>query len=287
MMFDVSMIGLGAMGTALARAFLQAGHDTAIWNRSAEKMVPFHNSTAHCASSFTEAIENSATVVFCIDSYTSTKQLLEDSDADLSNIKIIQLTTGTPKESSELDTWVRNNGGQYIDGAIMPYPEGIGKTDARLIFAGPEHVYEECLPVLNCLGGDIRFLGENIVAAAVLDMALLTREVCGHLATVHGALICESENISIDALSSMLEDEHPDKHLASTIQSGNYQDPGATIAVWENALQRIQSQASHRKINREVPDLISSLFNRAIDSGFEDEDFAAIIKVMRRDFSIT
>ena len=39
-MSDISMIGLGAMGTALARAQVKAGHDVTVWNRSPQRMTP-------------------------------------------------------------------------------------------------------------------------------------------------------------------------------------------------------------------------------------------------------
>ena len=60
-----------------------------------------------------------------------------------------------------------------------------------------------------------------------------------------------------------------------------YTDPGATLAVWDAALQRIQSQAQDAGINSEIPDLISSLFKRAIAAGYGEEHIASIIKVMR------
>lgn len=37
---SVTVLGLGAMGTALAGAFLRAGHRITVWNRSADKTVP-------------------------------------------------------------------------------------------------------------------------------------------------------------------------------------------------------------------------------------------------------
>jgi len=46
-------------------------------------------------------------------------------------------------------------------------------------------------------------------------------------------------------------------------------------------LQRVQSQADDTGINSEIPDLISSLFKRAIGAGYGEEDVASIIKVMR------
>ena len=56
---------------------------------------------------------------------------------------------------------------------------------------------------------------------------------------------------------------------------------GATLTVWDAALQRIRSQADDTGINSEIPDLISSLFKRAIAAGYGEEDVASIIKVMR------
>ena len=36
-MSDVSVVGLGAMGSALARALMRAGHRVTVWNRTASK----------------------------------------------------------------------------------------------------------------------------------------------------------------------------------------------------------------------------------------------------------
>jgi 3-hydroxyisobutyrate dehydrogenase-like beta-hydroxyacid dehydrogenase len=38
---DITVIGLGMMGAALARAIQRAGHKLTVWNRSADKMQPF------------------------------------------------------------------------------------------------------------------------------------------------------------------------------------------------------------------------------------------------------
>jgi 3-hydroxyisobutyrate dehydrogenase-like beta-hydroxyacid dehydrogenase len=282
-MSDITMIGLGAMGATLAKTFIQAGHQTTVWNRSAENIKQFQRTNAICALSLKEAIEASPIIIICIDNYDVTKQLFDDVDTGvhLEEKVLLQLSTGSPQEVSTMETWASEKGAEYLDGAIMSYPDGIGKESSRLLFSGPQKTYEQCCPFLACLGGDLRYLGENIVAAAVLDMALLTRELCGHLATVHGALICESEGVNINTLASMIEDE-PDKLLAQTIHTDDFSNPGATINVWDGALKKIQSQASHRSINSEVPDLVSKLLGQAIDSGCGEEDFGAVIKAMRK-----
>lgn len=282
-MGELSLIGLGAMGRALAHAFLDAGHQLTVWNRSPQKMTPIVQAGARGAESLRVAVEASPIIVVCIDNYAATKALLEQGDAisALSGRTLIQLSTGTPREARDAETKLRKAGAAYIDGAIMPYPEGIGRADARLLFAGRKDAYEGARPYLACLGGDLRYLGENVAAAAVLDMAWLTYELCSYLAALHGANLCESEDVSVSSLADMFPEGSPPRRLAAVIGSGDFADPGASLTVWEAALGRVRSQARDAGINSEIPDLIARLFKRGIASGYGDEDVAAVIKVLR------
>lgn len=282
-MSDVSMIGLGAMGSALARAFLGAGHAVTVWNRNTAKATPLAESGASLAAEPAAAVDASPITVVCIDNYDATKALFEAHGipARLRDKTVIQLSTGTPSEAREADAWLGGTGAAYIDGAIMPYPDGIGRDDARILFAGPEAAYARAHPYLACLGGDLRYLGENIAAAAVLDMTWLTYELCNYLAALHGANLCQSEGVGVQALADMFPEGYPARRLALAIAAEDYADPGATLSVWEAALRRVQEQARDAGINSEIPDLISSLFNRAIAAGYGDEDVAAVVKILR------
>jgi 3-hydroxyisobutyrate dehydrogenase-like beta-hydroxyacid dehydrogenase len=84
------------------------------------------------------------------------------------NRTLIQLSTGTPKEAGELQTLVTNFDCEYIDGAIMVYPDEVSSEDALFLFAGNETAYQKYQPILSCLGGDIRYIGSNISAAHLL-----------------------------------------------------------------------------------------------------------------------
>ena len=282
-MTDLTMIGLGAMGSALARAFIGAGHDVTVWNRTASKIEPFLVLGASGASSVSEAVAVSPIIVICIDSYESSKALVSQNDLGqyLPGRILVQLSTGSPKEAGEFGQFIRRFDCEYIDGAIMPYPEGIGDKDAKLLFSGPEEAYNRCVPFLKCLGGDLRYLGSNIKGAAALDMALLTYDLCCYLGVIHGAHICEAENISVGRFAEMFPEGSIARGPIEVVRSGKYDEPGAKLAVWDGALQRIQSQAKNAEINSEVPDFISSFFKRALAAGYGEEDVASVIKVMR------
>jgi 3-hydroxyisobutyrate dehydrogenase-like beta-hydroxyacid dehydrogenase len=280
---DLSLLGLGVMGSALARAFLGAGHRLTVWNRSPQKMISIVEAGARGARSLREAVEASPITVVCIDNYATTKSLLEQGDAlmALTGRTLIQLSTGTPAEAREAEGTFAAAGVAYLDGALLPYPSEIGGEDAQILFAGPAETYARCRPLLECLGGDLRYLGPNIAAAAVMDMALLTRDLCLYLGVIHGICLSESENVGIETYTSLFADAHPAKGLIETIRTGAFDAPGATIGVWFAAIEKIRAQARGAGLNSEVPDFIASFFQRAIAMGFGDEDTAAIIKVLR------
>jgi 3-hydroxyisobutyrate dehydrogenase-like beta-hydroxyacid dehydrogenase len=180
-MSDVTVIGLGAMGSALARAFLGAGHAVTVWNRTADRMEPLRSRGALAARSAAEAVGASPVTVICIDNYSATRRLLTEAGllAPLSGRTLVQLSTGTPAEARDLARWLGTCGVQVLDGAIMPYPEGIGSAEAQILFAGPAALYASTKPVLDCLGGDLRHVGHGPDDASVDQLS-------GHLARCAG-----------------------------------------------------------------------------------------------------
>jgi 3-hydroxyisobutyrate dehydrogenase-like beta-hydroxyacid dehydrogenase len=62
-MSDVSVIGLGAMGSALAEAFLKSGLSVTVWNRTQAKAEALVAKGAVAAASVREAVEASKLVV--------------------------------------------------------------------------------------------------------------------------------------------------------------------------------------------------------------------------------
>jgi len=55
-MSDVTVIGLGAMGAALASAFLKDGHSVTVWNRTRAKAEPLVKDGATLVPSAASAV---------------------------------------------------------------------------------------------------------------------------------------------------------------------------------------------------------------------------------------
>ena len=286
-MSDITMIGLGAMGTALTEAQLRAGHKVTVWNRSPEKMLPLIELGARGAESVSVAVQASPVIMICIDNYAATNILLRADDvaAHLSGRSVIQLSTGTPSEARESEKWLHTRGAEYLDGIIDPYPDGIGKDDAQLLFSGSKTVFDASHAFLSCLGGDIRFVSEKVGAAAALDLADLSWSLGRYVGFAHGARLCESEGVSLDHFAARHPKGDRIRELAEIVHAEAYAlgslHPGASIRVWEECIQRLQAQARDVGISSEFPDSISRVFKRAVVMGIGEEDLAALIKVLR------
>ena len=283
-MTDLTMIGLGDMGGALAKAFVGAGHSLTVWNRTSSKAKPLIALGANNARNVSDAVSASQTIVICVDNYDTTKNvLINDKIGHLLGGKtLVQFSTGSPTEATDLENCVNDLNGNYLDAAIMEYPENVGAENTQILLAGSESAYASCGSYLSCLGGDIRYLGTNSSAAAALDLAILTCYLCDYVGAYHGSLICETHSISVDVLTSLLPERHPAREITQVVHAGKYKEPSATLSGWNEVLKTIQTHATENKINNEIPDFISELLNRAIAAGYGEEDIAAIIKILRK-----
>jgi len=282
-MSAVSVIGLGAMGGALARALLRGGHTLTVWNRSSEKARPFVANGVTAAASIGEAVTSSSVTLICVDSYTTTRSLLgaEDVVACLSGRTLIQLGTGTPREAKWLADWCDDQNVTYIDGAIECLPSVVGTEGAQLLFAGPKHAYRNIDQILKCLGGDRRYLGENVRAPAALDLAWLSQRLGQMIGALHGICLCESEGVDIEVFEKTFPKGDQVQILASRIKDEDYLDADATVAVWDAVSCRFEEQARDAGINSEFPNFARKIIQRAIHVSYGGEDVAALIKALR------
>lgn len=282
-MSDITVIGLGLMGSALARTLHDAGHKLTVWNRSPEKMQAFVEDGIAAAPDEVAAIKASPIILICIDNYAATHALLNHEVITplLARRTIVQLSTGTPREAIEAAEWMKQRHVSYLDGAILAGPGDIGTASGQILLCGDEAAYSQAGRLLDCLGEDVRYLGSNYRAASTLDLAWLCESYGRFLAITHAALLCESEDVEFDNFASLFAEDSLVRRYASVIHSGDFKNCTATLQVWAGALQRIQAQGRNAGIDTGFPDYVASLFEKAIQAGYGEEHVMSLVKVLR------
>jgi 3-hydroxyisobutyrate dehydrogenase-like beta-hydroxyacid dehydrogenase len=283
----VTVIGLGDMGSALARAFLANRHRVTVWNRTAAKATTLVKAGAQQAKSVEDAAAASDVIVVCVLDYAVSESLLTPPAVTekLRGKTLVQLTSGTPRLAREAEAWAHSNTVSYLDGAIISYPSGVGTPDCTILYAGQQQVFEARKQLLGCLGGNSMFLGESIGSASALDSSLLTFGFKAELGFLHGAALCEAEGIPIDSYREAANAVMPILvadmlKAAAMIPKANYAGE-ASLQVAASVFSNILRFSDEAGVDRAGSESLVTLVKRAIDAGYGGDEFPAVFEVLR------
>jgi 3-hydroxyisobutyrate dehydrogenase-like beta-hydroxyacid dehydrogenase len=285
---SVSVIGLGAMGAAIARTFIAAGYRVSVWNRSYEKVQALTTLGAIACSSPREAIECNVHTVVCLTDYPVWKGLITQHRLQeiLSGKSIIQLTGGTFAQVQEHASFIETQGGRIADGALMCFPPQLGTEKASLLVAGASDVLDECAPLLRTLAPTWTNLGDDITRPAVLSRALTSGIVTALLGFLNGAAMCRAGGIPLDTfMAHAVKAESivpPEKRrLLEAIRDGDTKVTEASIQTWAGAHETIHSVADALGTNLVLQDAVRAVLQEAQRMGLGAHDLAAVVEVFR------
>ncbi|WP_329385981.1 NAD(P)-binding domain-containing protein [Streptomyces sp. NBC_01351] len=202
---SLTLLGLGDMGTALARTWLAAGHRITVWNRTAAKAEALAAEGADVATSPAEAVAASRLVVLCLLDDASIGSALQG--VDLTGKDLVNLTTGTPAEGRARAAWAEERGARFVDGGIMATPTMIGVPEAGgyVFYSGSRALFDTHRAALEVPAG-ARFVGEDPGHAALHDVALLSAMYGLFAGISHAYALIDGEDIAPKDLAPLLSE---------------------------------------------------------------------------------
>jgi 3-hydroxyisobutyrate dehydrogenase-like beta-hydroxyacid dehydrogenase len=284
-MQPISVIGLGDMGSALARALLNNGYPVTVWNRSAAKAEPLVSAGATLALSASDAVAASSASITCIKSHRQTRELLALDPDVLKDKTIIELSTGDASDAENLVAFLKSHGADYLLGMINAYPSGVGDDETTILTVGSEATWAEYQGVIKALGGKSNYVGDQPAALAVLFAALFTARQSFMFGMIYGGLACQKAGIPLDAfveqipVSMKMMQNYYDL-FAATVPSGNYSNPEASMTTYAAAIDDTLGTFKNLGVRAELPQLMHDLVHHGVDAGHGDEQLTALVKLM-------
>jgi 3-hydroxyisobutyrate dehydrogenase-like beta-hydroxyacid dehydrogenase len=287
-MSDMSVIGLGNMGAALASTLLRSGRSVTVWNRSAEKAAPLVEAGAAPASSPEEAIAASEATIVCIKTHKTTTELLKPLSGQLSGKTILDLSTGGAEEAKELVGMLTAAGAQWHIGMINAYPSGIGKAETAILCAGPPEVWDRWGDAIRALGGASAHVGTEAAAIPGLFAAMFTARQGFMFGLIYGGAVCRKAGLPMEVFAEQvpvtlgMAGNYADLFMR-TVPTRDYDDPGATVAVYLAALEDVMATFEETGTPDALPRLMRDLTQRGVDEGYVGHELTSLVEMLAGD----
>jgi len=275
----VAVVGLGAMGSRIARRFLDAGHELAVWNRSREKTEPFAAAGARVAATPAEAAAGADAVVTMVTDPRALVAVTEGGDGLAAAIgdgaTLVQMSTVSPDATRRLASRVPHDA--LVDAPVLG---SISEAEAGTltVFAGGEDaVVERCTTLLATLGTVLHVgpVGAGTAAKLVANATLLA-VLCGlgEAVAIADALRLPRE-AAFDVLAATPLAAQAARRRPA-IESGDY-DPRFALSLARKDADLILDAATAAGVDLRLVDAARTWLVDAEQGGRGDDDYSAVL----------
>ena len=285
-MAQVSVIGLGAMGSTLARVLLDRGHEVTVWNRSeSERAAAVFAAGAARAATPAAAVSAAPLVLMCVTDYPAADEVLDSPGVlgALGGRTLVQLTNGTEEQVRAQIARVEAAGGRMLAGGILGYPRHVGRAETVIMYAGDAGAFDEHAATLADLAGAQRYLGEDpgrpnavyVSAFGFYFAALAGFLEAAALAAERGVAPSEFAAV-MPGMAALLLDHIGDS--ARRIEEGDYAGDQATVDIHLVGSARRQRTFADHGLQSLAIGAFVDYCRQAHDAGEGGEDIAALFK---------
>ncbi|CAI6098820.1 unnamed protein product [Clonostachys chloroleuca] len=282
----VGFLGLGMMGAPMASR-LARNSPLTVWNRSAlqSKYEPLKQLGANIGHTPAHVITQSDVTFMMLFDGAAIKSLLTDDFKEALRGKMLINTSSVTVECSQyLDKFVRDAGGEFLEmpvsGSKVPAEQGklVG------LMAGDQKLAERVKPLVEPLTTVSVYcgpIGSGLKMKYALNLYLTTMNA----GLAESMNLARAQGLNLEAFVTAL-DAGPMASAYSKIKTTKmlHQDwaPQASARDCYNSTQLIRAAIEEANTQSPLALLSASLYRKAIESGWGDEDMISVYKVLQQ-----
>ena len=285
-MTTVSVLGLGPMGQALSTALFDANLAVTLWNRTESRADALRRRGAAWAANPAEAVAATELTVVNVVDHDAVDSVLDAAGDAVADRVVVGLSSDTPERARQTAKLVEDRGGRYLDGAIMTPTSTIGTPSARLLFAGPQDVFETHREVFAALGAST-WLGEDHGRAAAFDMSLLDLFWTSVSGFLHALTVARANGITpsellphaqgiVDILPPIFEE------FAERIEAGRHDNSSAPVSSVAASVRHLIAASQDAGVDAGALEAFRGYVDAAVAEGYGAEESSRIAAAMAR-----
>ncbi|TDN92167.1 NAD(P)-dependent oxidoreductase [Microbacterium sp. BK668] len=285
-MATIGFLGLGTMGSAMARRLVDAGHDVRVWNRSPDAAAPLLEAGAVLAASPGDALEAGLSVSMLADD-AAAETVLDAAAVRRARGIHVNMASISPAAADRLRALFRAAGAEYVAAPVLGRPTVAAEGKLNILVAGRPAAVEDVLPVLEVLGARVWRLGEEPRVANVAKVVVNYNII--HAIQAIGESLATVERHGIDGrgfvelLTSTLFGGVAYSVYGAEIVDRSYIPPGFLMALGYKDLRLAEEVAGEASVHLPTLDALKAVFERALaDEELARSDWGAAAEVSRR-----
>lgn len=288
----LGFIGIGSIGTPMARRLRAAGHELVIMDSNRRAAEAFAREGGTAVATPKDVGDAAEIVFYSLPTPAVVKEVTlgKGGVADGSKVRlIVDLSTTGPTVAAEVAALASKRGKQMLDAPVSGGVAGAEKGTVAVMFAGPRAAFEEVQPLLEVIGrvfyvgatvgqGHAMKLLNNILSATAV--AATTEAVAlGVKAGLDPKVMIDVLNAS-SGQNSATKDKYPRSVLNRTFNYGFRTD------LMLKDIRLCQQFARDQNVKLRIGDAVVATWT-LVEPEFEHADYTNIVRVLEREAGVT
>ncbi|GAB3228428.1 NAD(P)-binding domain-containing protein [Glycomyces halotolerans] len=268
----------------MVKAFLKAGHDVTVWNRTTAKADDMAELGAERADTIAAALDANELIVVSLTHYQAMYDVLGQATGHLAGKTIANLSSDSPERARKGAAWALEHGAQFLSGGFMSQGDDIEHPASYLYFSGPRAVFDTHKDLLRPLSPQA-YLGEDHGLAQVFYQA--------ELALFHAFLIGWEQALAIVDRSGADLDRfvanaaaHPDSYadfmrsFAAAAEHGGWSDM-AELKMMHAGAQHVIEASEDAGVDAALTKTVQDYYRRAIEASDRAGHAVPVYRILR------
>jgi len=277
-MMRVGVVGLGKMGSAIARNLLARGYHVSVWNRSRGPVDALVSSGAAPQPSIEELVKAVDAVLISLWGDEAARDVTLGRVIPAARVQqlIIEMSTLSPAMYETLESAASARSVEFLAAPVLGSVNVAQQGSLTILAGGREATFERARPLLDSLGTTVTFTG-SAGASGVLKLANNT--VIGVVAETLAELLQLCDQAGID---HRLAVESVSGAFARTASSKTQQlldrdsEPRFSLSALLKDLQLASEAAASLRVPLSILDCVIPAVQRAAASGLGNRDYIAL-----------
>lgn len=203
---DITLIGLGKMGAAMARRLIGEGHDLTVYNRTREKAAPLEKLGAKVADSPARAVAAGPVTLLMLPDAAAIRDALFPADGPRptpAGRTVIQMGTISPEQSLGLKSEIEAAGGSYLEAPVLGGPPEAEAGRLHVLVGSTPEQFGAWKPLLQALSPAPLHVGP-VGRAAAFKLALNQILAAEAAALAYSVALVARSGIDVDRFMEVL-----------------------------------------------------------------------------------